>query len=917
VDPFDDQVFRALEQAAIGVVEDLTAREPQPGQQVGHYLLHERIGAGGMGVVFRGEDLRLGRPVALKFLHAGSTRDAAGRARIEREARAASALTHASICTVYDVVLDGPRPFIVMEWLDGETLRSRLDREPMPEGVAIEVATVLASALARAHDAGLVHCDIKPANVFLTRHAEVKLLDFGIARRESDRALSEDVAGGTASYMSPEQTRGELLDGRSDMFSLGVLLAKMAPSPRPALKSVIARMTALSPGSRYRDMREAGAAIASARRGRGVLVTAAIALAAAVVMALAGVSWWRAQQPAPMVERDVILIGAIENQTGQPQYDDILRDVVSVSFAQSPYVTVLPDTRLVSVLAQMRRPARETLTAAVAREICEREGIKAFAVGAIALLNGRYQLRLDVINAKRGDYVTRQQEEAASEADVLAASDRLAEATRRQLGESLQSVERFNVPVATATTGSIEAFRLFQSGRQASSQGTASAAGAAAFFRRAIAIDPDFALAWARLGAAHRDLREFDKADDAMRRAFALRERTTERERLEIEANYYGQTSGQISSAAETLEVWSRTYPNDPSPPNRLSAFHKNLGELELAVETGERAVALNPSAVNRSNLAGAYVRVHQYDRAVATVNQAIADKLDNATGHRILHTVARITGDAGMAASADQWMKTRTPDYSYASYHANLAGSEGRIRDARRLFGEAIALTTRAGLDDRDEVSTVRLALLEAYAGHVRQAIAIASQVLATDPNELVIADAAAALAVAGDPRGLSTIDDLARAHPTNQFVTEFWQPLVRGLDLMSRGKTADAIATWRLLDRYDRGDHAWLRPSYHLGTALLAAGDFAGARERFQKVIEYRGVHFNRPLFGLAHLGLARVAAAERSPAAAAAYEKLFAVWESADADLPVVREARRELARLTSTRSSTSHAPTASRD
>jgi tetratricopeptide (TPR) repeat protein len=858
-----------------------------------------------MGVVFRAEDLRLGRPVALKFLHAGSTMDEAGRARIEREARAASALTHPSICTVYDVVLDGPRPFIVMEWLDGETLRARLDRAPLPHALAIEVATALASALARAHDAGLVHCDIKPANVFLTRHAEIKLLDFGIARRESDRALNEEVAGGTASFMSPEQSRGEMVDGRADMFSLGVLLGTMAPSPGPALKPVIDRMTALSPEARYKDMREAGVAIARTGRRRGRMVTAAIATAAVALLAIAGVSWWRTQQPAPMVERDVILMGAIENQTGRTQYDDILRDVVAVSFGQSPYVTMFPDSRLTSVLAQMRRPPREALTASVAREICEREGIKAFAVGAISLVNGRYQLRLDVINARTGDYLARHQEEASGDADVLAASDRLAEATRRRLGESLQSVERFNVPVATATTGSIEAFRLFQNGRQASSQGTASAASAAAFFRRAIAIDPDFALAWARLGAAHRDLREFDKAEDAMGRAFALRERASERERLEIEANYYGQTTGEISSAAETLEVWSRTYPNDPSPPNRLSAFYKNLGQLELAVETGERAVALNPSAVNRGNLAGAYVRVHQYDRAVATVNQAIADKVDNATGHRILHTVARITGDAAMAARADEWMKARTPDYSYASYYANLAGSEGRIRDARRLFQEAIALTTRAGLDDRDEVSTVRLALLEAYAGHSRQAVTIATQVLATDPNELVVADAAAALAVAGDPRGLAAIDDLARAHPANQFVTEFWQPLVRGLDLMAKGKTADAIATWRLLDRYDRGDHAWLRPSYHLGTALLAAGDLAGARERFLKVIEYRGVHFNRPLFGLAHLGLARVAAAMGAPEALAAYEKFFAVWPTADADLPVMRAARAEMARLTSAR------------
>lgn len=904
-DDFDSLIFRSINRAASGVIETLNDLEPKPGQQITHYRIVERLGAGGMGVVFKAEDTRLGRFVALKFLHPLSADDDTGRGQLEREARAASALNHRNICTVHDVDTLHHPAFIAMELLEGETLRDRLQRGPLEESASLAVAHAIATALEAAHECGLVHCDIKPANVFLTASAEVKVLDFGISRLQRDVSLSgpEGAAVGSAAFMSPEQAVGGALDHRSDVYSLGVLIRTMVAAPSAGLARAIAKMTKAVPGLRYQSMAEVVRALDAIRRRPSIRRRRlAVAAAAIAIIALAGAGWL-SSRPAPLAERDLILIGDFENRTGEAVFDDILDDAVGVKFDQSPYVTVLPAARIAEALAQMRRTPTERLTADVAREICERLGIKAFTVASIASLGSSYVVQLDVINAKTGDYMARQQVEAARQDGVLAAIDTAASATRRQLGESLQSIERFDVPIAVATTGSIEALRAFRQGLQLMSQGTSTSLRASALFQRAIDLDSEFAIAYAQLGAAFRNLREYRRADDALRQAFARRDRSSARERMQIEGQYYSEASGEIDKAVETMLVWSQTYTDDPRPANSLMAYYKDLGQLELAAEHGERAVAMVPSAQYRANLAGAYVRTGQFDIATTVAETTIRDSADNATAHRILHTVARLTNNGPLAAREQTWMSRRTQDFNFVSYEANLAGSEGRLRDARRLFTQAITLTARAGFDDRQEQTRVRLALLEAYAGNMGPAARLAREVVATNPAAVIAADAAFVLALAGDRQGAAIIAGLVKDAPTNQYITQLWQPLVTGLGAQASGDLQSAMAAWRLADTYDRGDHAWLRPSYHIGLARLAAGDLDQARVRFQKVIEYRGVHFNRPLFALAHLGLARVEAAKGDTTAArAGYDRFFEIWRSADAELPIMKAARGEYARLT---------------
>jgi tetratricopeptide (TPR) repeat protein len=905
-DDFDALVLRSIDRAASQVIAALRDLEPQPGQDIEHYRIVKRLGAGGMGVVFKAEDTKLGRFVALKFLHPLAADDVAGRARIEREARAASALSHRSICTVHDVVLRHTPPFIVMEFLEGETLKDRLARGPLPESAALDVGLAVASALDAAHERDLVHCDIKPANIFITTGGDVKVLDFGISRLPGSAPAGDDqsaVAVGSGAFMSPEQhAGGDSLDRRTDIFALGTVLRAMVARPRPRLGRAIAKMTQSDAGLRHARMGEVSLALSEIRRRDANKVRRLTLAAAALAVAAIAGAWFVSSRPSPLAERDLVLIGDFENRTGEAVFDDVLHDAVGVTFDQSPYVTVVPAARVEEALEQMRRQPTERLTADVAREICERLGIKAFTVASISKLGPRYVIQLDVINAKSGAYITRQQVEAAHRDDVLAAIDTAASATRRQLGESLQSVARFEVPLAVATTGSIEALRVFRQGLQLMSQGTATSLRASRLFQQAIDLDADFALAYAQLGAAYRNLREYRRADEALRQAFARRDRSSARERFQIEGSYYSEASGETSKAVETMLQWTETYTDDPRPENSLMAYFKDLGQLELAVEHGARAVAMRPSALHRANLAGAYLRTGQFDLATAVAEATIHDSADNATAHRILHTVARITNNRALADREQAWMSRRTQDFNYVSYEANLAGSEGRLRDARQLFGQAIALTARAGFDDRPKQTLVRLALLEAYVGNLAAAAVLAREVLAVNPAAVIAADAAFVLALAGDAQGTATMDALVTERPVHQYLTQLWQPLVAGLAAQAAGDPRRAVDAWRLAEPYDRGDHAWLRPSYHIGVVSLAAGNHDEARARFTKVIGYRGVHFNRPLFALAHLGLARVEGVSGNPAAArTAYDRFFAVWRTADADLPIMKAARSEYARL----------------
>ena len=907
-DDLDRLVLGAIGDAASDMVQLLEADHAQPGQKISHYRIVERIGEGGMGVVCKAIDEKLDRTVALKLLLPLHS-DAALKARLEREARAASALNHPAICTVHDFDEEGGHHFIVMEYLEGETLKARLARGHLSEREAIEIALPIASALDAAHARGLVHCDIKPANIFLTRRGETKVLDFGIARTLRDagpggRQSSPSSSGGTRAYMSPEQFTGDDIDQRTDIYSFGAVLREAVARPSVMLARLITRMIEHDRSQRPSSMAEVSAALTEirdrhARRPRAIAIAAVAVLA--IVGGAAGAFWAR---PPGLAERDWVLVGDIENRTNTPVFDELLDDAVSVQIGQSPYLNVFAGARLQEQLALMRQAPTARLTPDIAREICARAGIPAYITGSITSLGTHYVIRVDAVNARTGDYFTREQAEVESQEGVLKAIGQAASAIRGKLGESIQSIQRFDVPVESATTSSLEALRAFHQGQDLMTLGTSAATKAMPFYQRAIELDPEFALAYSRLAAAYESAREGKRAEEAASRAFKLRDRVSERERYQIMARYYGQVSGERSKAIEAIEMWIKAYPNDGAAHNSLAAYLKDSGQLERAVDVQEQAVQLSPAlATYRANLAGAYVRLSNFDRANQVCVDAITQKLENSTIHRFLHTIAFLKGDREGMAREEAWRAKGTSDYANTEYLASLAGASGRMKDARALYSQAIQLAERQQLTDRAAQDRVRLAMLEAHIGDEQKAAALAHDALAGEPDRLVAADAVFVLAAAGDPSANSAMAALVAQYPNDEAIGQMWRPLVDSVVAIRAGKAGTAEEQLRLLDSYDRGDHALMRPSYYGGIARLAAKDAAGARVSFTRVIENRGVIATSPLYALAELGLARAAAMDRKPAdARAAYEKFLELWKDADPDLAVVRHAREEYAQLT---------------
>jgi tetratricopeptide (TPR) repeat protein len=905
LDDLDRALFGVIGAAASDYVEGL--QSPQPGQTVAHYRIVEQIGAGGMGVVCKAIDTKLDRTVALKFVQATGAGD---QARLEREARAASALNHPDICTIHDFHHEGSYRFIVMEHLEGETLRDRLARGPLPEAEAIALVLRVAAALAAAHERNIVHCDVKPGNIFLTRSGAIKVLDFGIARRDGHdttsggRSTHGDSGVGTRAYMSPEQARGETLDARTDIYSLGALMREAIAQPGSPLAALIERMLHPDRGKRPAAMNDVIAAlnaIGANRRSRRRWLTAAAAAAVAIgVTALAITRPW--QGPPLLQQRDEILVGAVENRTGDPAFDDVLADTVAVQLGQSPFLRVFSDDAIGEQLTLMRRPVDAPLTAALSREICERAGLKAFVSGSITAVGAEYVIHLDAIDARTGDFITRERQQVGDVNGVLRAIGEASAAIRGVLGESVQSIERFDVPPGTATTSSLPALRAFREGEEQMALGNISrSVRAVPFFKRAIELDPEFALAYARLASAYANMNDRKQAEVAAREAFLRRERVSERERLEIAAKYYRDVSGEASKDIETLEMWARTFPDDPRPRNLLQIDLRDMGYLKESLANGEITVQLQPkSPTYRHNLIVSHMRLSAFDRAKALAEEALRDGIDTTTLHRTLRILAFLTNDHAATAREEAWIAARLSDAATGEYWAMMAAAKGRLREGRTRFEEAIRKTKQQARDNRSAGYEARLAVYEAYQGATASATRSARLALAADPSRYVAADAAFVLALTtGDMTAMSS---LVEEYPEDELIKRMWLPLTQGVLELRNGRAVTAIPLLKSADRYDLGDYAALRPTYHVGEAHLALGSAEEARTAFQRIIDNRGVVATSSLYPLAHLGLAR-AAALAAPAkdARAAYERFFAVWPEADADMPVMAAARAEYARL----------------
>jgi tetratricopeptide (TPR) repeat protein len=940
------------------------------GRTISHYRILSQLGSGGMGVVYEAEDTRLGRHVAVKFLPADACCDAAAMDRFLREARIVSSLSHPHICTLHDIGEHEGQQFMVMELLEGEPLKQRIGRGPLPFDEVLDLGTQIADALDAAHAHGVIHRDVKPANLFVTRRGMAKVLDFGIAKLAGSAPertdLEPTLAGserttvgsaiGTVAYMSPEQARGQEIDARSDLFSLGLVLYEMAtgqsafagatpavifegiltkqpPSPSqlngnvPAeFDRIVAKALEKDRETRYQSAAElradlkrlkrdtetgatgaagapgalgAGASRASgapARRRRALWIGAPVATAALI----AAVVLWQSQQAPALTERDTVVLADFRNRTGDAIFDDTLNEALGVQLRQSPYMNLLPEQQVQATLRLMGRQPMEPLTPELAGEVCQRNAAKAMLAGTIANIGNRYLLTLSAQDCVSGAILAEEQVTADGKDNVITALGEGVSAFREKLGESLASVQRYEQKIEMATTTSLAALKAYSQGMV--TRRTQGDFDSVPFFRSAVTLDPEFALAHARLGTVLSNLNESSEAEKATRRAYELRDKVSDRERYYIEARYYMTLERNLDKAIEAYRLLLATYPDDYAALSNVGSLYRQQGRTREALLALEQAVRVAPmQPLGRLNLAGLYTDEGRWADARNELEEVL--KLQESMSARTaLVIIGTVTDDPKLVAEHIAAAKGQRGEVDMVGTRALAAQFKGQLKESAQLAAQLFAMAKDLNRLEQTSERLLNLALGQALFGRLDEARRQMDRVTESGSLDESAADELVALgAVMGDAKVAGAYFERAvkwlKSTPQSDDAVKA-ERMIRALMALAEGRNQQAY-DFASANGTDVGQR-W--SVYVAAVAALRLQRWDDATRLCEIMTRYGPriglslqVPVSRVLLGRAHAGAGRPQEARK------AYEDAFRMWNAADADLPLLVEARMEYQRL----------------